>query len=154
MFRLTKQFDMISKMSKQMSGVGVKGKVAAMRAQKSGGSLPGMEGMPMMPAGAARRRARARNGFQEPQGRQEASLSRTVPQDDQREASWPPPIGSGSEASPSAHAELGPDDLADEDLDARRDGDCDEQARTRPGCRRRARRRGRLACRGRWTCLG
>ena len=50
--RLTKQFDMISKMSKQMSGVGVKGKVAAMRElQKSGGSLPGMGDMPMMPGG-------------------------------------------------------------------------------------------------------
>lgn len=48
--RLTKQFDMISKMTKQMSGVGMKGKVAAMRElQKSGGGLPGMEGMPMLP---------------------------------------------------------------------------------------------------------
>lgn len=68
--RLTKQFDMISKMSKQMSGVGVKGKVAAMRElQKSGGSLPGMEGMPMMPGGRGSTKSQSpKRGFKKRKG--------------------------------------------------------------------------------------
>jgi signal recognition particle subunit SRP54 len=48
--RLTKQFDLIGKMSKQMSGMGARGKLQAMKEmQASGGAgLPGMAGMPDM----------------------------------------------------------------------------------------------------------
>lgn len=45
--RLTKQFDLIGKMSKQMSGMGAKGKLKAMKElQQSQAGLPGMAGLP------------------------------------------------------------------------------------------------------------
>lgn len=47
--QLLKQFDMVSKVSKQMAGMGVKGRIdAAREMQRSGvaGGLPGMEGIP------------------------------------------------------------------------------------------------------------
>ena len=56
--KLVKQFDVISKMSKQMSSMGMKGKLKAMKDLQSagGGALPGMGGMPAMPGlGSGRR---------------------------------------------------------------------------------------------------
>ena len=49
--KLTKQFDVISKMSKQMSSMGMKGKLKAMKDLQAagGGALPGMGGMPALP---------------------------------------------------------------------------------------------------------
>jgi signal recognition particle subunit SRP54 len=44
--RLVKQFDTISKMTKQMSGMGARGKLDAMRQLQGAGGVPGVSGMP------------------------------------------------------------------------------------------------------------
>ena len=49
--KLVKQFEVISKMSKQMSSMGMRGKLKAMKDLQAagGGALPGMGGMPALP---------------------------------------------------------------------------------------------------------
>lgn len=44
--RLVKQFEMVQKMTQQVSGMGMKGKIGAAREMARGGGLPGMGGMP------------------------------------------------------------------------------------------------------------
>ena len=58
--QLVKQFDMVSKMTKQMSGMGVKGRIDAAKAMSAGGGLPGVGGMPGL--GPSRKSTRASAG--------------------------------------------------------------------------------------------
>ncbi len=44
--RMLKQFDAVSRLTRQMAGMGVKGRLAAMRDLQSAGGMPGMQGMP------------------------------------------------------------------------------------------------------------
>ena len=44
--RLVKQFEMMQKMTQQVSGMGMKGKIGAAREMARGGGMPGMGGMP------------------------------------------------------------------------------------------------------------
>jgi signal recognition particle subunit SRP54 len=44
--RLVKQFEMVQKMTQQVAGMGMKGKIGAAREMARGGGMPGMSGMP------------------------------------------------------------------------------------------------------------
>ena len=44
--RLVKQFEMVQKMTQQVSGMGMKGKLSAAREMAGAGGMPGMGGMP------------------------------------------------------------------------------------------------------------
>jgi signal recognition particle subunit SRP54 len=65
--KLTKQFEMIQKMTKQMSGVGMKGKMAAMRELSSGGAgmMPGLTGMPNFGTKGSTKTASRKAGFKQ-----------------------------------------------------------------------------------------
>jgi len=69
--RLTKQFDLIGKMSKQMAGMGAKGKLNAMKQMQAAGGagLPGMAGMPdvsgLMGAGKGSSKSKSKRGFKQ-----------------------------------------------------------------------------------------
>jgi signal recognition particle subunit SRP54 len=49
--RLTKQFEMVQKMTKQMAGMGAVGKMKAMRELSKGGGMLGVAGVPALPSG-------------------------------------------------------------------------------------------------------
>lgn len=58
--RFTKQFDMMSRMTKQMAGMGAKGKIAAMKElQRSGGGLPGAGALPGFGSGKGSTRSKS-----------------------------------------------------------------------------------------------
>jgi signal recognition particle subunit SRP54 len=65
--RLTKQFEMIQKMTKQMSGMGMKGKMKAMKELQSAGPgmVPGMSGMPGFGKGGSTKTPSRKAGFKQ-----------------------------------------------------------------------------------------
>jgi signal recognition particle subunit SRP54 len=65
--KLTKQFDMIQKMTKQMSGMGAMGKMKAMRELSKSGSdmMPGLRGMPNLGGKGSTKTASRKKGFKQ-----------------------------------------------------------------------------------------
>jgi signal recognition particle subunit SRP54 len=62
--KLTKQFDMIQKMTKQMSGMGALGKMKAMRElQKDPGMVPGLRNMPSLGGRASTKTASVKTAY-------------------------------------------------------------------------------------------
>ncbi|MFK7960188.1 MAG: signal recognition particle protein [Phycisphaerales bacterium] len=63
--RLTKQFEMIQKMSKQMAGMGMKGRMNAMKDMQSmdPSMVPGLKGMPGLGGRGSTKTASRRSGF-------------------------------------------------------------------------------------------
>jgi len=65
--RLTKQFDMIQKMTKQMAGLGAMGKMKAMKELSKAGPdmVPGLKGMPNLGGRASTKTASRKAGFKQ-----------------------------------------------------------------------------------------
>ena len=65
--KLTKQFDLIQKMTRQMSGMGAMGKMKAMRElSKSGGDMmPGLKGMPTLGGRGSTKTQSRKSGFKQ-----------------------------------------------------------------------------------------
>jgi signal recognition particle subunit SRP54 len=65
--KLTKQFDLIQKMTKQMAGMGAMGKMKAMRElSKSGGDMmPGLKGMPTLGGRGSTKTQSRKSGFKQ-----------------------------------------------------------------------------------------
>ena len=65
--KLTKQFDMIQKMTRQMSGTGAMGKMKAMRELSKSGSdmMPGLKGMPSLGGRGSTKTRSRKSGFKQ-----------------------------------------------------------------------------------------
>src|SRR6185503_19154533 len=65
--KLVKQFDMIQKMTRQMSGLGAMGKMKAMRelSKLDSGLIPGMKGLPGMPGKGSTRTESIKSRFKQ-----------------------------------------------------------------------------------------
>jgi signal recognition particle subunit SRP54 len=65
--RLTKQFEMIQKMTRQMSGVGALGKMKAMKEMASAGpgAVPGLSGMPNFGGRSSTKTSSVKSGFKQ-----------------------------------------------------------------------------------------
>ena len=61
--RLVKQFDMVSKMSQQMAGMGVRGRLDAARQMQAGAGMPGMTGLPGLGRKGSTRSVSPKKGF-------------------------------------------------------------------------------------------
>jgi signal recognition particle subunit SRP54 len=63
--RLTKQFELIQKMTKQMAGMGMLGRVRAMKelSRAGAGAVPGMRGLPAFGARGSTKTSGAKSGF-------------------------------------------------------------------------------------------
>ena len=64
--RLTKQFDMLQKMTKQMAGAGAMGKVKTMRElSRDPGMVPGLKGMPNLGGRGSTKTSSVKRGFKQ-----------------------------------------------------------------------------------------
>jgi signal recognition particle subunit SRP54 len=61
--RMMKQFETVSKLTKQMAGMGMRGRMSAMRQLQAGGGMPGMQGMPSFSGKGSTRSASPKGRF-------------------------------------------------------------------------------------------
>lgn len=61
--RMMKQFDTVSRLTKQMAGMGLKGRFNAMRQMQSAGGLPGVQGLPSLGGRGSTRSAPPKGRF-------------------------------------------------------------------------------------------